>query len=544
MRIFRRADKGSSPRRARAGARRDAAVAAITMSPPVDIAPNDPIIGYFQSATGAVDVDNLDLVSPGLTALQEAGVKLVVPLVTQGELIGLLNLGPRLSERDYSGDDRRLLDNLAAQVAPAVRVGQLVQEQEAQIRTRERLEQEMRVATLIQQQFLPKELPELSGWQVSAFYRPARAVGGDFYDFIELPEGKIALVAGDVTDKGVPAALVMASTRSIMRAEAQRLVSPAKVLERANDLLFPDIPGHMFVTCLYAVLDPATGTIQFANAGHNLPYVKTEDGVIELRATGMPLGLMPGSKYEEVEATLDPGQTMLLHSDGLAEAHSAEGEMFGFPRMHKLMAGVDGGQATIDKLLLELDHFTTGVDEQEDDITLVALQRADRAHFGTPETEDPARSDRPEVRILAEFTVPSNLGNEREVMDRVAMAVEDIGLTGPRRENLKTAVSEAAMNAIEHGNKGDAGLDVGVRVLVSPDDLRVLITDQGGDREIPESEAPDIEAKLAGLQTPRGWGLFLIQNMVDEMEVSSDEGGHTVELVLYLKGESDDHDDS
>lgn len=541
MTLFGKAMRRVGSKGRRDGSRREAAtIIEVAQSPPIDIAPNDPLIAYFQSASGAVDVDSLELESPGVTALREEGVKLVVPLITQGELVGLLMLGPRLSEREYSGDDRKLLDNLAAQAGPAVRVGQLVQEQAAQARGRERLEQEMKVATLIQQQFLPKELPKLSGWQVSAFYRPARAVGGDFYDFIELPEGKIAIVAGDVTDKGVPAALVMASTRSIIRAEAERLISPAKVMERANDLLFPDIPAHMFVTCLYAVLDPKTGTITFGNAGHNLPYVKTEDGVIELRATGMPLGLMPGSKYEETEATLEFGQTMLLHSDGLAEAHSSEGVMFGFPLIHELMSTVVGGQATIDKLLLELDHFTTGVEEQEDDITLVALQRAARPQFAVDNGHNAVtRNQNGAVRVLAEFELPSNEGSEREVMDRVAAAVSGMGLPGRRLENLKTAVSEAAMNAIEHGNNADPNLKVGVQVVVSPEDLRVLITDHGGGREITEIEKPDIEAKLAGLQKPRGWGLFLIENMVDKMEVSSDDEHHTVELVLYLKGGAD-----
>ncbi|HJR44056.1 MAG TPA: SpoIIE family protein phosphatase [Actinomycetota bacterium] len=525
------------------GGREAVAVTEVAQSPPVDIAPNDPIIAYFQSASGAVDVDSLELDSPAVQALKDAGVKLVVPLVTQGELIGLLNLGPRLSERDYSGDDRKLLDNLAAQAAPAVRVGQLVQEQEAQVRTRERLEQEMRVATLIQQQFLPKELPEMAGWQVSAFYRPARAVGGDFYDFIELSDGRIAIVAGDVTDKGVPAALVMASTRSIIRAEAERLVSPSKVMERANDLLFPDIPAHMFVTCLYALLDPRTGKIVFANAGHNLPYVRGGDEVVELRATGMPLGLMPGSKYEETEATLGSGETMLLHSDGLAEAHSAEGEMFGFPRMHELMRAAGGGQEVIDTLLSELDRFTTGVEEQEDDITLVTVQRSAHSHLSEGSgSNEMVMPDSNGHHVLAEFQLPSDPGNEREVMDRVEEAVKALGLPEPRLEKLKTAVSEAAMNAIEHGNQGDAGLSVGVQVLLSEDDLRVLIRDFGGGQEIPDAETPDIEAKLAGLQKPRGWGLFLIQNMVDEMQVSSDELHHTVELVLYLKGEADGSD--
>jgi serine phosphatase RsbU (regulator of sigma subunit)/anti-sigma regulatory factor (Ser/Thr protein kinase) len=544
MTRFTRALQRVRPGRRDGTGREADAITEVAESPPIDIAPNDPIIGYFQSASGAVDVDTLELDSPAVRALKEAGVKLVVPLVTQGELIGLLNLGPRLSERDYSGDDRKLLDNLAAQAAPAVRVGQLVQEQEAQVRDRERLEQEMRVATLIQQQFLPKQLPEFAGWQVSAFYRPARAVGGDFYDFIELSDGRVAIVAGDVTDKGVPAALVMASTRSIIRAEAERLVSPSKVLERANDLLYPDIPAHMFVTCLYALLDPRTGKIRFANAGHNLPYVRSDEGVMDLKATGMPLGLMPGSKYEETEATLGAGEIMLLHSDGLAEAHSSTGEMFGFPRMHELMQRAQTGQAIIDTLLMELDRFTTGVDEQEDDITLVTVQRSAHSHLA--DDQDPAlvgatSGRNGNGRVLAAFELPSNPGNEREVMDRVAVAVEGIGLEGPRMENLKTAVSEAAMNAIEHGNKGNAELPVGVQVLLSEEDLRVLITDHGGGQEIPESETPDIEAKLAGLQKPRGWGLFLIQNMVDEMAVTSDEVHHTVELVLYLKGAEDAH---
>ena len=216
----------------------------------------------------------------------------------------MLNLGPRLSEQEYSSDDRKLLDNLAAQAAPALRVGQLVREQQAEAATRQRFEQELEVARLIQQNFLPKQLPELSGWQVAAYYRPAREVGGDFYDVIPLPDGQIGFVVGDVTDKGVPAALVMAATRSVLRASAQRLVEPGEVLERVNEHLCPDMPEKMFVTCLYGVLEPETGRFRFANAGHDLPYVKTAEGSEELRARGMPLGLMPGMPYEEKETVL------------------------------------------------------------------------------------------------------------------------------------------------------------------------------------------------------------------------------------------------
>lgn len=343
--------------------------------PPVDIPPNDPVVAYFQSAKGPVDIEALQLQSPGVDSLRAAGVKMAVPLVSQGELIGLLNLGPRLSEQDYSGDDRKLLDNLAAQAAPAVRVGQLVRQQEDEARERERLEAELRVAQLIQESFLPRDLPDLPGWKVARFYRPAREVGGDFYDFIDLPEGKLGVVVGDVTDKGVPAAMVMAATRQLLRGAAQRLVSPGKVLERVNELMSPTMPRGMFVTILYAVLDPQTGKLTFANAGHNVPYVHTDGDVVELRARGMPIGLMPSMTYEEFETTLGPGANLLLHSDGVAEAHSPDREMFGFPRLKKLVQERSGGQELIDLLLEELSGFTGPDWEQEDDITLVTLHR-------------------------------------------------------------------------------------------------------------------------------------------------------------------------
>jgi serine phosphatase RsbU (regulator of sigma subunit) len=355
---------------------------------PLEIARDDVIVSHLEAATGPVEIDRLEFASPGKHKLEAANTNLVVPLISQGTLIGLLGLGPRLSGRDYSSDDRKLLDDLARRAAPALRVAQLVRQlvdqQAAELRARERIEQELRVAQLIQQQFLPRELPALPGWHLAAYYQPARAVGGDFYDFIELPDGQIGLVCGDVAGHGVPAALVMATTHSILRGDAPRLVSPGKVLERANDLLLNDIPPQMFVTCLYGVLDPATGRLRYANAGHNAPYVHTSDGVVEVRATGMPLGLMPAMTYEEKETTLRRGDTLLLHSDGLVEAHDPEREMFGFARLVRLVGGCADGQELIDILLGELDGFTGPGWEQEDDITLVAIQRADLPDGETP----------------------------------------------------------------------------------------------------------------------------------------------------------------
>src|SRR5215218_8421492 len=308
--------------------------------PEVEIAPNDPIVAYFASASGVVEIDKLDLDSPALRAMKAAEIKVVVPLVSQGELIGLLNLGPRLSQQEYSADDRKLLNDLATQTAPAVQVVSFVSQQQQQAQERERIEQELRVARLIQQTLLPKHVPDLPGYQLAAYYQPAREVGGDFYDFLEFDNGQLGLVVGDVTDKGVPAAIVMATTRTMLRASAQRLDSPGEVLKRVNDVIVRDIPPNMFITCLYAILDLETGLLRYANAGHDLPYRRrrtSNGGAEELRATGMPLGLLPGMSYEEKEIILERGDSVLFYSDGLVEAHDPQRDMFGFQRFQGLV---------------------------------------------------------------------------------------------------------------------------------------------------------------------------------------------------------------
>ena len=540
-----------SVQRVRLGRRRPAAQAAEkpalertrqVAAPTLDIAPNDPIIAYFVSSPGAVELDKLHLDSPAVRDLKAAGVTLVIPLVSQGELVGLLNLGPRLSQQDYSTDDRRLLDNLATQAAPALRVAQLVREQQAQARARERVDQELRVARLIQQTLLPRDLPAMPGWQLAAYYQPARAVGGDFYDFLYFEDGRLGIVIGDVTDKGVPAALVMATTRSILRSAAHSELPPGAVLERTNDLLHLDIPPKMFVTCLYAILDPATGRLIYANAGHDLPYQRHGDTVCELRATGMPLGLMPGMHYEEKETILSPGDCILFYSDGLVEAHNPEREMFSFPHLAHLVETYATDTPLIEILLNELTAFAGSDWEQEDDVTLVTLQRAEGSghsmitNASTSPPGDPA--DDSSWRTLAEWTVPSAPGNERQVIQRLGDTLVDLRLPEKRLEDLKTAVGEATMNAMEHGNHYQPDLPVTIQVLASRSALSVRITDEGGHSALPESQTPDLEAKLAGLQSPRGWGLFLIKHLVDDMRVTGDETYRTVELIMSLEGGS------
>lgn len=516
----------------------DAAESAVEVTPTVEapsipIPDDDPLSWHLRSVAAPVELSKIAIESAAVDELRAAGIEIVVPLVGQGELMGALYLGPRLSDQPYSTDDRKLLASLAGQVAPAIRVAQLVQEQQAETKERERIQQELRVAALIQQTLLPKELPAIDGWTIDAFYRPARAVGGDFYDFIPLEDGRLGVVIGDVTDKGVPAALVMATCRSMLRAAAQRHVEPGAVLADVNDSLVAEIPPAMFVTCCYAIVDTATGDVVFANAGHNLPYVRTGNGVIELRATGMPLGLLPGMPYDEHRHQLDVGEVMVLTSDGITEAHNGDGEMYGFGRLMAKVASSTVPGRTVSGLIGDLEAFVGPSMEQEDDITVVVVRRTSSAR----ESADVFESSNGSLELLATFLVASVDGNEREAIDRVSDVLADAGLEPARFERLKTAVGETVMNAIEHGNQGREDLDVSIEVLANHEAVTVRVTDHGEGPPRDLKEAPNLEAKLAGEQTPRGWGLFLIQKMVDEMRSIDGDDHHTVELVVARGGE-------
>ena len=296
----------------------------------------------------------------------------------RGELMGVAPTGKKITNRGieiHRIEGGKIAEEWGLGTLATKLRGQRV---EREVRDRERIEQELRVARRIQQASLPKEAPTLAGWQISPFYQPAREVGGDFYDFFELEDGRVGVVVGDATGKGIPAALLAEATSNMLRAVAQALdsTSPGKVLERVNETVLARIPPNMFVTCFYAILEPESGSLTYANAGHDLPYLHRNGDAEALRARGMPLGLMPGRGYEEKETILKAGENALFYSDGLVEAHDPTGEMFGFPRLRALIAEHAEERPPGDFLMEELYSFVGEGWEQEDDITLLTLERS------------------------------------------------------------------------------------------------------------------------------------------------------------------------
>lgn len=300
--------------------------------------------------------------------------------ITKTEFEMLLSQQPRFALRlmqEMSQRTRQLerviINDLQEKNRRLTQALQELEAAQAQLIEKERLESELALARRIQENNLLKDLPQPAGWKIAATWLPARSVSGDFYDLIHSSQEELIIIIADVSGKGMPAALVVAATRSILRTLSTQVHAPGQLLAGANDVLFEEIPANMFVTCFFGVLNLHTGHLHYANAGHCLPF-KLSNGVpVELRARGMPLGLLPGSTYEEKETRFEPGEQIFLYSDGLLEAHNLQGEMFGIPRIVANLKSPNTAEV-LARLLNSLAIFT-GQGEQEDDVTCMLIDR-------------------------------------------------------------------------------------------------------------------------------------------------------------------------
>ena len=288
-----------------------------------------------------------------------AGV-LHVPVNRGRQVLGVVSVNHGRDAAPFDEEDTRLLQLFATQAAIAIdnaRLYRLSIEKAS-------IERELQVAHQVQASLIPRAIPDVRGWRFAVHWGVAREVSGDFYDFIPFENGELGLVIGDVTGKGVPAALMMATTRALLRGAVHQFNSPGQVLASVNQLLQPDMPPRTFVTALYAILDPGSGRLRLANAGHSLPYQRSADGVHELHVAGLPSGSLPGCTMRKKKRP-SPRDLLFLMSDGLVEAHNGGRKCFGQRRMVERMAIAATEQALIDSLLAELTAFAGPTWEQD-----------------------------------------------------------------------------------------------------------------------------------------------------------------------------------
>jgi sigma-B regulation protein RsbU (phosphoserine phosphatase) len=299
---------------------------------------------------------------------------MVVPLSIKNDLFGVLVVdeAPGPSGLRFRSRRVEIISGIAQQAALAIQNDRLQKE----MVVRERLETEVQLARQIQKTFLPDSLPSHPHWQMSARWRTARQVGGDFYDVIELPDDRLGIFIADVADKGMPAALFMALTRTLVHAAAIETASPAQALRRVNELLLPDTKQGMFVTAVYAVLDQTTGEFTYANAGHNPPLWVRRDSVERLTRTGIALGASENSNMSERTIQLAEGESLMLYTDGLTEAFNLEGDMFGEERLLRALGWQESVSADDMIKMVEsaLDDFVGNM-PPSDDLTMLVVRR-------------------------------------------------------------------------------------------------------------------------------------------------------------------------
>ena len=297
---------------------------------------------------------------------------LMVPLVFQGKVIGSLNLGEKKSGKAYNRQDIELLRTMANQGAVAIENARLFQEN----LEKQRMEEELNIARDLQMSMLPASCPEIRGFEIAASSMPAREVGGDFYDFIEMGEDKAGLVVGDVTGKSVSGALVMSSSRSVFRMLSEEKLSVGDIMVRANRRIKQDIKAGMFVALLYAVLDGRDGIVSFCSAGQTQPIhysaARNEAVLIETDGDNFPLGILDEVDYQETTLKLSPGDRVIFYTDGIVEAMNAKDEMFGFERLLALVgkAGAMSANALHEEILRNVSEFAGGT-PQHDDLTVI-----------------------------------------------------------------------------------------------------------------------------------------------------------------------------
>ena len=303
---------------------------------------------------------------------------LCVPLKSKDRISGVIYVDNRLQAGIFSPGDLDLLEAIASNAAIAIENARLYQVAVE----KGRMERELQMALGVQSSLLPQETPEIPGWAFEARWQPARTVSGDYYDFIPLDGGRLGLVIADVSDKGMPAAVFMALTRSTIRATVSQIPSPAEAIAEANRLICADSTDGMFVTLFYAMLDPVSGVFTYVNAGHNPPLVcrASDPGdaehLEELRPTGMALGIVEDFPFEQRTLALQPGDSILLYTDGVPDASNEGHEQFGMDRLRRVIleqrtGPVSGTVAALEGSIAEL----TGGATQFDDIAILAVKR-------------------------------------------------------------------------------------------------------------------------------------------------------------------------
>lgn len=499
-----------------------------------------------------------------------------LPLRVRDRFVGVLNINS-YEVNHFRPDDIELAAGFADQASVAIQNAQLYELEVKQI------EQELAIGRNIQTSLLPSAAPEIENVEFASHSMGASQVSGDYYQYLPMPDGKIGIAIGDVQGKGIPAALMMAVITTALRDEVIRYQKPAEILESLNQRLIDRMKAnHMNSALIMAVYDPIEGNIEVANGGMVQPYLRppNADKFDFVQVGGYPLGMSENIRYSAKTIPFHADSIMVMFSDGVVEAQSTSGEFFGFDRIESLLDSLPPDISAEDvklRILGEVEGHL-GENQPQDDTTIIVLKgmpveqpltlprRPSSFNLFIPEPGandadtlplEVATAAMPAARHLqlaiddkvvpvtvttdvnipqcinVELYLPSRLGYEMVARGTVAALADELGYPEERIEDLKTAVAEACMNAIEHGNNEDLTYSVRVFISIAPNWIEVRVTDRGI-KQMPTELPPPGQGDM------RGWGLFFIQHLMDIFEIHHlPDGGNEVRLVVYLNPSED-----
>ncbi len=439
-------------------------------------------------------------VNPDVKILIESYV--AIPIMVKNDLIGVVSIVRKFgtSHPKITHDDIRTLMTITSLSGTAIQNALLFQE----TLKKQRLDQELRIATEIHTKLLPGQVPNLSQIGFGAVSVPAREIGGDYYDFFAFDDGSVGICIADIVGKGIPAGLYMAMLKSLLHSRFQGLSSPAEALTKVNELLYRDPVINKFVPLLYAILDPNQMTLRYCNAGHEPAIIYSENGVTPLSPQGLPLGALLDSEYVDEEVQLKEGDVVVFFTDGIIDAKNALGNRFGVDGVQRIIANHRhlSAKGISDQLYNGVLQFM-GTVAQPDDITLVTVK--------VDSDYSPSDDDLP--NRTKTIRVTSAKKHIKKIRQEVASIAKELGFPDDDIFNIKLAINEAHANVIEHAYAGSDAGEILFQFLLFDDRLEIVIKDFGagmGQRSIKGEDHLD---ELEG----SGLGVFLIKTVMDRV---------------------------
>ena len=448
---------------------------------------------------------------------------IVTPLEAGGEVIGLLYFDALLARKPFDEDDLRLVTVLAHVAAAKIQNAKLAEE----VQNKRALEQEMAIARTIQQRLVPHGTPHEGSFQLFATLRPAKEVGGDLYDYF-WDEKRLFFCIGDVSGKGVPAALVMALTKTLFRANAAFLDDPSQMMAAVNLRLYEETDPTMFVTAFCGFLDLESGRLVYSNAGHDRPLILRPGSPLRtLEAKpGLALGVFPKFNYPLQEVLLAPGDSLLLYTDGVTEAVDPAMQLFGLTRLEAAMDALEplDPEGTVYALIDAVDGFAKDA-PQADDITTLCIR-----YLGAKAPLKPGG----EGTTAFAGTFDRDTASLGDVIGLVDGFITSNGLGETPRYLLEFVLEELFTNMVKYNRQG--GGRISVELAIQGPELMILLSDPDCPRFDIRSDAPEVDPfQPLESRTPGGLGIYLVKKMVDRIEYDHLDRVGTIRLFKKLE---------